>query len=465
MPLDGVALAHGSSASQTDTYWLCNRKWGFGKLDLIPRLPNKYADRGTAIHTMLEQWLTHGTPIDTSTDYGKMAEPGLKFLPAVGVGLKEHRFTMETEVGIYRGDWDIWIPHAGESLVGTDDPRGPILVPKTEVWDHKTTSDFKWLKTADDLRKDAQAGIYAVSAMQCVRQRQGLPDGVMPHVELNWVYYRASAKKPGARRVILHVLPDGMEEPQRPKGVRDKHFGVMRYGELEKHWERIESTTLELLDHHRQGRKGLDLAPNTEGCRAYGGCPYVGDPCKLTMRQLISGHLQQEKKVATLAERMKAAGSGEAPESETPAAGSAETPAAGANGAAPAGGDMAARMAAARGGGAAPAASQASDKANADAASIVDVGAAAVQAAAAEVNPPEAPAQKATEGATPGATPAPLLTPQELRLRMAGNIAAGLVTGLRTGIDQTEAHNIAAEALTIADAIIWQAAGGKASKD
>lgn len=409
------------SASQISTYRLCPRKWGFNKLDGIKPPENKYAERGKAVHALLENWLKDGVPIDVSTEYGKIAAAGLKFLPAPGTGLVEHTFTFATQIATYLGLWDLWEP-----AQATEEPWHVT----SRVIDHKTTSDFKWLKLPDELRKDPQVVLYAVAAA-------AMAENENTHIELNWVYYRANAKKPGARKVQLHVLPQNMELPPRPKDVLPEHYGSMDYQELSERFSEIEQTAAELLEHHRQGRRGADLEYNVEACNAYGGCPYRGEPCKLTIGQMIRGAMAQEE---TLAERMaaaqaakhKSAGSGtngaSAPAAAAPAAG---------------GGDLAAKMKAAN------AASAASTEAKTEAAA--ETTAAAAQSAPAAVNPPESTKTPPTE--TPELPPGKIVQ-EPAMITIRDHFAAAALQGLIAARDATDAATAAKAAYKFADAML-----------
>ncbi len=292
--LDQIALTKHVSATQLSNYALCPRKWGYNKLNGLPDKPNKYAERGTAVHKALEDY-NEGLPVDFTTDIGKIISPGLKFLPAPKVAKSEQDFHLETETAIYVGRMDL-----SRILVNWSILRIHIL-------DHKTTTDFKWLKTPEQLRKDYQANLYAVAALTLALQDpKAPPNATMETIEVqqDWVYYRADPKKPAARKVQLHVLPSGVQA--RPdKHVRPEHFGVMGHAELGERFQEIETLAAELLDHHRQGHKAEDLPVDLRGCNAFGGCHYRNNPCKLTFGQEMKARMEQAAK-ESLADKLKA---------------------------------------------------------------------------------------------------------------------------------------------------------------
>lgn len=294
--LDEVALAHTLSPTQVDTYRLCPRKWGWGKRNGIKKPSNKYAKRGTDGHEVLDAWLARGEPPDLTTEIGKMVQPGLKFLPAPKSGESEHEFRLTTETGIY-------VMKLDHFKLEREPDR--ILV---DIHDHKTTTDFKWIKNPDALMVDVQACSYGVAAFEKVAMRAQAEswERMLPVVvRKNWIYYRAGSEgkegsKPGARKVQLVVLPEGMPAPKKPEDVLAEHFGFMRTPELFKTFEGIEETAKEMLDHHRAGRMAMDLPYNAQACDAYGGCPYRDDPCILTGPERLRGIMAQEEKNAGL---------------------------------------------------------------------------------------------------------------------------------------------------------------------
>lgn len=299
MPLDKAAQAHWLSSTQIDMYLLCNRKWGWRYLNKIKPPPSKYAERGNKVHKVGELYLNKGE-IDKSTDYGKMFAPGIRFLPSPGTGLVEHKFIFKTETAVYVGLWDLWVP-INEDFV-------------TRIYDHKTTGDFKWMLLSEGFKTNIQCNIYSVAALAKSEEQGHDPEKIL--LENNWIYYRANPKKTGAKRSQLIVIPDeyncNIPEGRCPTGVDPKYWGVMRQSELLERFKEIEKTSAEMLDHFRCEHKAMDLDYNVEGCNAYGGCPFRGAHCNLTLGELVRGHMAQE----TLADRMKAAQQGEQPGKE-----------------------------------------------------------------------------------------------------------------------------------------------------
>jgi hypothetical protein len=306
--LDDIAKAYWVSASQQSTYGLCPKKWGFEKLDRLPKPPNRFAERGLLVHKVLENWQEKAIPIDTSTDAGKIAMPGIKFLPPPGLGQVEHKFKIETDVAVYVGVWDLLIPRPRIYVGNT-----PII----EVYDQKTTSDLKWMKTAEELKDNPQSILYTIAALWALYKRWKEFNPNNPGWLLTWVYYRADPKKPGARRVQLYILPDEeTERPQKPRDIKEKYFGVMLASELEQKWKQVESLSQELLDHRRLKHTAADLPINVAGCDAFGGCPYRGDPCVLTPNERMRGYMAQQSAVEKAKAKLAAQQGTQQPETE-----------------------------------------------------------------------------------------------------------------------------------------------------
>jgi len=72
------------SASSTETYLDCKRKWAYGYYWRVPRVTSPAAEVGNKVHDVLEHWLKTGEkPEDPNNRYWRIAEPGLQFLPEV----------------------------------------------------------------------------------------------------------------------------------------------------------------------------------------------------------------------------------------------------------------------------------------------------------------------------------------------------------------------------------------------
>ncbi len=236
------------SASQVETYELCPRKWAWKKIAGLEDGPSgPSAELGIQVHAVLEAWLRNGTPINTMTRAGQIVMSGLHLLPAPqtpGMRIEEE---FRIEIG-------------GHRFVGYKDVEFLQRVPPL-VEDHKTTKDFRWAKTADDLRENVQACLYAVDAMH----RAGANE-----CDLQWTYFRTT--KEGAHPVRLRVT----REQITPR--------------LERICRSADEMTLLLAS----GCRAQDVTPNASACEAFGGCEYQ-QLCNLTPEERIRAIMTQQQ--------------------------------------------------------------------------------------------------------------------------------------------------------------------------
>jgi hypothetical protein len=228
---------------------LCPRRWAFGAtafavegggflwlrdgegvpagVDVaMPAPATEQQARGTAVHAALAGYLT-GTPLDTTTEAGLIAMAGVHHLPTPRPGLWVER------------SWSLGLgSHTVTGTFDLVDVDGGVPV---RLYDHKTTGDFKWMKTPEVLREDTQAVLYAWAVLTlCGSGRSELA--------AQWTYFRAV--KPFASRPVSTVVR-----------VTDE-----RLRRLERSLDGM--TTAEGCDPVR------DLPGVASACDAFGGCPY-----------------------------------------------------------------------------------------------------------------------------------------------------------------------------------------------
>lgn len=239
------------SASQIDIFLDCERKWAWQKLEGLRTPPNAAAQLGTDVHAVLEKYLKTGQ-LSTDGREGQIAEAGIKHLPKPGTVNIEEAFVFETSVGLYRGYMDAHWVENGVSY----------------VLDHKTTSDFKWVKTEEVLQTDTQANIYAVAAM--------FNDNTDEVVQ-RWVYYLTGGK-PRSKKIEIVQTRDAVEPL----------------------FEDIELTVARMRDITHAKKRALELEPSPHACMKYGGCPFIGN-CNLTEKEITRSVFMQ----MSLAEKLK----------------------------------------------------------------------------------------------------------------------------------------------------------------
>src|SRR5208282_2667310 len=269
------------SASQVQTFSDCQRKGAWKYVAGVEEPPSPAAELGRAVHAELEKYL-RGGEINFTTEVGYIAAAGLEHLPKPGtLGLRvEEEFHFEGP--------------SGHSYLGYKDLEVPGVVQLAQigiVYDHKTTSDLKWQKTEDDLKKDVQATLYAVDYFR------NHPDE--SEVELRWVYYQTkNTKKSAITRLRVH-----------------QNDAWNRFLEIEQIAETM-STAAE--------KQPLELPPNINHCSAYGGCPHQGR-CNLSPFEKMRSHVSQNKLLLALQAKKNGAAAAPPP-ADMPAVASAAAP-------------------------------------------------------------------------------------------------------------------------------------------
>lgn len=237
------------SVSQLETFELCNRKWAFEKIDKIEGKPNAAAELGQRVHDVLEGYLDKGIPIDRNTKEGKIAFPGLKHLPLPRTpGMRvEKWFVVKFGIAAYRGLKDV------EIIVAS---KEPIVI------DHKSTRNFRWKKTKQQLLTNLQAGIYAADAMVKTGWKT---------VILKWVYYKTEGK-PLAEPVPVRINQKQVEE-------------ILSYADDIAH---------QMVEVLLTKKRALDVYPNFNSCEAFGGCGYK-EHCKRTPSSVLKSIMAQKR--------------------------------------------------------------------------------------------------------------------------------------------------------------------------
>jgi hypothetical protein len=135
------------------------------------------------------------------------------------------------------------------------------------IHDHKTTTNFAWAKTAQDLMRDEQSVIYGVYALEAFNADV---------VRCRWGYIRTSGK-PAAHLVEIEHTPETLKEP----------------------WEGILADIKKMKGIRDSGKSALELEYCVDTCNKFGGCPYQKN-CALSSAERMRGL----KNMETLRERM-----------------------------------------------------------------------------------------------------------------------------------------------------------------
>lgn len=224
-----IVSEHWLSPTQIQLWMDCNRKWSFQYQDGIRGDGSNAQALGTETHRQLEMYYDHNEPfLFSSADpieqhAAELAQAGLEYLPERAPHLEtEREFLLISPKHKYYGLIDL-----------VDDKTGT-------VYDHKTTSNLKYMKDEEALRVNVQAIIYATHAMV---------EWQRPEVNLQWTYMRTKGKTMAVPTFVK--LTEGWVGPM---------FAI-----VEDVADEIEAA---------RGKPTLDLPPNPNMCFAYGGCPY-----------------------------------------------------------------------------------------------------------------------------------------------------------------------------------------------
>lgn len=209
------------SVSQCKTYIACELSWWFTYGPMKDRSPpTKATILGSSVHDVIEKWYEGKELPDTQA--GRIASVGLSKLPAKESVLIEKSITIplnEDANILCRID-----------MMGKD---------KFYIGDHKTTSDLKWAKTAQQIKYDVQLLTYAYAAYHKEKPDQ---------VEVELIYYRTRG------------VPISMSVKT-----------VVDWKDVEENWKNLGSIASEMAPKVNDP-DGSSCKPNTDSCSMYGGC-------------------------------------------------------------------------------------------------------------------------------------------------------------------------------------------------
>tara|TARA_R110002020_G_scaffold264832_2_gene479614 strand:+ start:6434 stop:8002 length:1569 start_codon:yes stop_codon:yes gene_type:complete len=231
-----------TSPSQIKTYRSCKRKWFFSSVKKLPRKQSKAAALGNTVHEILEDYNRHrfvekdglyvqyknkldpyGKDFDWGTDRaGLIAKSGSTWI------------------------WDITTPFKIECWTNIKNSPIPIkgridLLENKRVTDYKTTSDFKWIPSEEELRRDPQCIIYCQDAFD-------------QFTDLNTIDYR-------------HIYMQ-----TRVISSRVMSFSVSR-SETNDRFNKLFPIITDQLNYSTCTDQS-DIPYNLGACKDFGGCPY-----------------------------------------------------------------------------------------------------------------------------------------------------------------------------------------------
>jgi hypothetical protein len=164
------------SASRMQTWMSCNRKAGWQYIAGYEDPGTSATDFGGLTHAILESYKRDGLPINMMTEEGAVAAEAIPYV---------EDFRVETGAR-FEGEFTFQGRHKWRGAIDISAPG--------KVVDYKTTSNFKWAKTPEDLLHDPQAVLYAMKEFS---RWNG------DTVDLMWLYLR---KKPRAAMPVRATI-------------------------------------------------------------------------------------------------------------------------------------------------------------------------------------------------------------------------------------------------------------------
>lgn len=270
---------HLFSPTQIDTFIECERKWAWKKIEKIYAPQNASAALGSKVHKILELYVGEGRKPDFVTD-GEAAHVASSALHLLG-GLRDARVKDARSV-LLEGEFRFQSPRTNFVYHGIRDlsVRPGLVIPELAldgaapvVGDYKTTKSVAdYAKTSSDLEFDVQSTLYSYDAMARWQ---------MPVADLRWIYMQTK----GTRK--SHVVPVRLTSAHAAK-----NFDAI---------ERVAESMAKALDTKK---RPLDLAPNPNACRNFGGCPYQHFCTDLTSSQKATAKMSGSL-IASLRQRVQ----------------------------------------------------------------------------------------------------------------------------------------------------------------
>lgn len=244
----------GVSPSQLDSFNRCPRVW-FNQSVLKDREPSKpFQLRGEAIHKALEVYLQTGNVSPTISlpdpaNKGQFVEfPTLEFIQ-VAIPFIPKPMTHDFWKSFEKDTAMLLLEQPGELATWSEGPAVTQYIdvvealPKTaRIIDYKTTSDFRYSKTPEELQQNTQL---------CWNAKYIFAISDYDEIEIEHLYLLTKGR-PKAKPVTTRVTRE----------------------QVEKIWARDMATVRRMIAYAAMADTADDLPPNTDSCDMYGGCYY-----------------------------------------------------------------------------------------------------------------------------------------------------------------------------------------------
>ncbi len=237
------------SASAITTYLDCHRKWAFKYILGLPDPPGPDAQKGVAVHKILETYQNTGVkPLEGTPpeDPNFVAWSGVPYItPGHGEAEGEHTFEIDGIKFVV--------------VIDYNDLTAPI--PKLRDW--KTTGKLSNAKKASDLRKDVQATLYSEWALQ------KRPDADV--VDLEWIYIQT--KENVGRTKLVTLRKSRLDQAETLPAILH--------------------VAKEIDSRRRTEYDVAGFAKNLKACYKFNGCPFRAQCTKVDMSSLKNLVAQQ----------------------------------------------------------------------------------------------------------------------------------------------------------------------------
>jgi RecB family exonuclease len=289
------------SATQIENYRKCPRSWYFKSIVRVPETQRGSQALGTAFHLIMEKVPAgFGWPVRSDTNATPeewdiacaMAKEALLLLP------QDPKQLIKRECGITLDTYE-----NGPQLIGYIDLAIPdgvgwpaFLVTQDEkiIGDYKTTSDFRYMKTPEELADNVQMMTYAKWALDHLSSKSQDILGLVPLEPKN------------VRLVHMYAKTRGKISRN---SIRDSN-AVVTPDQINAYWDKTLDTIREMEHVSTCGsHEDVEAKGALNGhCEAYGGCSFR-DKCGISKESGIKGLFQISKKPTTQEESKDMSGS------------------------------------------------------------------------------------------------------------------------------------------------------------
>jgi hypothetical protein len=242
-----------TSASQVEAFLRCPRFWHYGWVKKLKAPPAPAQVRGSAIHEEAEHTQNHDGEV-RDTPFAPYVKSMLPYMP-IGQErvLTEHKFLLPTAP-----DLPSWLGF----IDLLDDSRTLSLDEFLRVLDYKSTSDFRYAKTPEELKKSTQMCSYARYVFESGHDEE--------YVEVGHLYIKTAKRTPKKPKCKLVTAKVTREEVN---AVWERDLKVVRL-------------TVEAAQEINTDK--LPAPDSSDACMKYGGCPHRAR-CGLTIAASPAG--------------------------------------------------------------------------------------------------------------------------------------------------------------------------------